>query len=52
MPGVDFQVLREQIAMRDVLQLLRFEAAVQRGDQGRGPARCMTHEAGAAVRSR
>ena len=37
MPGVDFRVLRERIAMRGVLRLLRFEAAVQRGDQWRGP---------------
>ncbi len=37
MPGVNFQVLREQITMRDVLQQLQFEATVQRGDQWRGP---------------
>ena len=41
MPGVNFQVLRERIAMRDVLRQLPFEAAVQRGDQWRGP--CPVH---------
>ena len=41
MPGVNFQLLREQIAMRDVLGLLQFEPRVQRGDQGRGP--CPVH---------
>ena len=35
MPGVNFPLLREQIAMRDVLGLLRFEPQVLRGDQGR-----------------
>ena len=37
MPGVNFQVVREQITMREVLRQLRFEATVQRGDQWRGP---------------
>jgi len=32
MPGVNFPLVREQIAMRDVLQQLQFEATVQRGD--------------------
>lgn len=41
MPGVDFQVLREQITMRDVLRQLQFEATVQHGDQWRGP--CPVH---------
>ena len=41
MPGEDFDVLREQIAMRDVLRLLRFEPSVRRGDQWRGP--CPVH---------
>ena len=41
MPGVNFQLLREQIAMRDVLGLLQFEPRVQRGDQWRGP--CPVH---------
>ena len=35
MPGVNFQLLREQIGMRNVLGLLRFEPRVQRGDQWR-----------------
>lgn len=35
MPGVDFQLLREQITMREVLQLLQFEPTVRRGDQWR-----------------
>ena len=41
MPGVNFQLLREQIAMRDVLGLLQFEPRVLRGDQWRGP--CPVH---------
>jgi len=41
MPGVNFQVLREQITMRDVLQQLQFEAMVRHGDQWRGP--CPVH---------
>ena len=38
MPGVDFQLLRERITMREVLRLLQFEPTVQRGDQWRGPS--------------
>ncbi len=41
MPGIDFQLLRERIAMRDVLRLLQFEATVRRGEQWRGP--CPVH---------
>ena len=41
MPGVDFRLLRERIAMQDVLRLLQFEATVRRGDQWRGP--CPVH---------
>ena len=41
MPGVDFRLLRERIAMRDVLHLLQFEPTVQRGTSGAVPARCM-----------
>jgi DNA primase len=41
MPGVNFQVLREQITMQEVLRQLRFQATVQRGDQWRGP--CPVH---------
>jgi DNA primase len=41
MPGIDFPLLRERIAMRDVLRLLPFEATVRRGEQWRGP--CPVH---------
>ena len=41
MPGVNFQLVRERITMRDVLRQLQFEATVQRGDQWRGP--CPVH---------
>jgi DNA primase len=41
MPGVNFQLLREQIAMPDVLGLLQFEPRVLRGEQWRGP--CPVH---------
>ena len=41
MPGVDFRLLRERIAMQDVLQLLQFEPTFRRGDQWRGP--CPVH---------
>ena len=41
MPGIDFQLLRERITMRDVLQLLQFEPIVRRGEQWRGP--CPVH---------
>jgi len=41
MPGVDFQLLREQITMRDVLHLLDFEPSVRHGNQWRGP--CPVH---------
>ena len=41
MPGLDFQQVRERITMRDVLQLLHFEAVFRRGDQWRGP--CPVH---------
>lgn len=36
MPGVKFDVLRQQISMADVLRLLKFEACSRRGDQLRG----------------
>lgn len=41
MPGVDFRVLRERIAMREVLRLLQFEPIARRGNQWRGP--CPVH---------
>lgn len=42
MPGVNFAVLREQLAMADVLRLLRFVPSRVRGEQLRGP--CPVHE--------
>jgi DNA primase len=41
MPGVDFRLLRERIAMREVLELLQFEPIARSGDQWRGP--CPVH---------
>ena len=41
MPGIEFSLLRQQITMRDVLHLLRFEATVRHRDQWRGP--CPAH---------
>jgi DNA primase len=41
MPGVNFQLLREQIPMAEVLRQLQYEATVRRGDQWRGP--CPVH---------
>jgi hypothetical protein len=41
MPGVDFRLARERIAMKDILRLLKFEATFRRGDQWRGP--CPVH---------
>jgi len=41
MPGVDFQVLREQITIQEVLRLLQFEPTARHGDQWRGP--CPVH---------
>ena len=42
MPGVNFAVLREQLAMADVLRLLRFVPSRVRGEQLRGA--CLVHE--------
>lgn len=42
MPGVNFAVLREQLAMADVLRLLQFVPSRVRGEQLRGP--CPVHE--------
>lgn len=42
MPGVNFAVLREQLAMADVLRLLRFVPSRVRGEQLRGA--CPVHE--------
>lgn len=41
MPGVDFQALRREIAMEDVLNQLGFVATSQTGDQLHGP--CPVH---------
>jgi DNA primase len=42
MPGVNFAVLREQLAMADVLRLLQFVPSRVRGEQLRGA--CPVHE--------
>ena len=42
MPGVNFAVLREQLAMAGVLRLLRFVPSRVRGEQLRGA--CPVHE--------
>jgi hypothetical protein len=41
MPGIDFDRLRTQITMQEVLDLLGFEALRRRGDQWHGP--CPLH---------
>ncbi len=41
MPGVNFDLLREQISIVDVLRLLDLTACGQQGDQIRGP--CPVH---------
>jgi DNA primase len=41
MPGVDFNVLRDEISMEDVLQQLQFQATDRAGDQLHGP--CPVH---------
>lgn len=43
MPGLDFQRLRSEISIREVLELLRFVAVNGRGDQLYGP--CPLHPA-------
>ena len=37
MPGIDYHRLRQQITMGQVLDLIGFQAAWQRGPQLRGP---------------
>ncbi len=37
MPGIDYHQLRQQISMRQVLDLIDFQATWQRGAQLRGP---------------
>jgi DNA primase len=41
MPGVDFDILRREITMQQVLDLLGFQAIARRGQQLRGP--CPIH---------
>lgn len=41
MPGIDFNTLREEISMEDVLDLVGFEASSRSGDQWYG--RCPLH---------
>ena len=41
MPGVDFNVLRNEITMEDVLNQLRFQPASRSGNQLHGP--CPVH---------
>jgi DNA primase len=41
MPGVDFNVVRQQVSLGDVLRLLRFQPTSVRGDNVRGP--CPVH---------
>ena len=42
MPGVDFDKLRKQVSMEQVLDLLGFEPSQRRGDQWYG--RCPLHD--------
>lgn len=49
MPGVDFQVLRTEITMTDVLNQLGFEPVSRSGDQLHGP--CPVHGS-RSIRSR
>lgn len=48
MPGIDFNRLRAEITMEQVLQILDFQPVGRRGDQMHGP--CPVH--GSASRSR
>lgn len=41
MPGVDFQVVRQQVSMAEVLRMVGFEPTEVHGDQWRGP--CPVH---------
>jgi len=49
MPGIDFVLLRRQISLTQVLDLIGFTATTQRGPQWRGP--CPVHKS-ASPRSR
>jgi DNA primase len=46
MPGVDFDKLRKQVSMEQVLDLLGFEPSQRRGDQWYG--RCPLHDSTSA----
>ena len=41
MPGIDFTLLRQQLSLAQVLELVNFKAATQRGNEWRGP--CPVH---------
>jgi hypothetical protein len=41
MPGIDFALLRRQVSLAQVLELIGFQAVTQRGPQLRGP--CPVH---------
>ena len=49
MPGIDFALLRQQISLTQVLDLIGFTATTRRGPQWRGP--CPVHKS-ASPRSR
>jgi len=49
MPGIDFTLLRQQISLTQVLDLVGFTATTRRGSQLRGP--CPVHRS-ASPRSR
>lgn len=42
MPGIDFEVIRREVTMQQVLDLLDFQPVSRTGDQLRGP--CPVHE--------
>ena len=42
MPGIDFALLRQQISLTQVLDLIGFTATTRRGPQWRGP--CPVHQ--------
>ena len=46
MPGIDFDRLRREITMAEVLNLLGFQPTQRRGDQWRGP--CPVHGSSSA----
>ena len=50
MPGVDFEILRNEISMQAVLGLLRWQPTSRRGVQRYGP--CPINESSSSVRRR